>query len=165
MHLVVVGAHLSVRLHVLAQNQHGLIRTSHSTVPRNNQNKASHLSGSVEATADNIEEEPDQPVQHPCRHRSRGGIFFFSPVRRPLRPGLTGGGEDAPDDSAQPHQELPERHVLLGDRHRQGAGVVLHEDARNTVTARGVVDHSLLENTPTSGDQTSLFVWDSSTFQ
>lgn len=59
---------------------------------------------------------------------------------------LTCCGKYPPDDAAQPHQELPQRHVLLADRHHQRAGIVLHEDARHAVTARGVVYHPLLEN-------------------
>lgn len=38
-------------------------------------------------------------------------------------------------------------HVLFGGRHRQRAGVVLHKDAQNTVAARSVVYHPLLEDT------------------
>lgn len=34
--------------------------------------------------------------------------------------------------------------MLLGDRHRQRAGVVLHKDARDAVAARRMVDHPLL---------------------
>lgn len=58
---------------------------------------------------------------------------------------LACGGEYSPDDAAQSHQELPQRHVLLADRHHQRAGVVLHKDAGNAVTARCVVYHPLLE--------------------
>lgn len=79
------------------------------------------LSGPVEsqfeAAADDIKTEANEPVKHPC------------------------GGEYAPDYTTQSHQELPERHMLLADHHHQRAGVVLDEDAGNTVTARGVVYH------------------------
>lgn len=69
-----------------------------------------------------------------------------------FEPRLTCRGKNAPDDSAQPHQELPQRHVLFGDGHHQRAGVVLHKDARDAVTARRVVYHPLLEN-PTGRTQ------------
>lgn len=59
--------------------------------------------------------------------------------------GLTRSGEDPAHDAAQPHQELPQRHVLLADRHHQRAGVVLDEDPRDAVAPRRVVDHPLLK--------------------
>lgn len=55
-------------------------------------------------------------------------------------------GEYAPNDATQSHQELPQRHMLLADRHHQGADVVLHKNARNSVTACCVVYHPFLEN-------------------
>lgn len=62
---------------------------------------------------------------------------------------LACGGEDSPDDAAEPHQEASQRHVLLAHRHHQGAGVVLHEDPRDAMAARRVVDHPLLTHTRT----------------
>lgn len=79
------------------------------------------LSGPVdskfEAAADDIKTEANKPMKHPCR------------------------GEYATNYATQSHQELPKGHMLLADRHHQRAGVVLDKDARNTVTARGVVYH------------------------
>lgn len=59
---------------------------------------------------------------------------------------LACGGEYSPNDAAQSHQELPQRHVLLTDRHHQRAGVVLHEDARHAVAPCSMVYHPRLEN-------------------
>lgn len=59
-------------------------------------------------------------------------------------PGLTRGGEDPADDAAQPHEELPQRHVLLTDCHHQRAGVVLDEDPRDAMASCCVVYHPLL---------------------
>lgn len=55
-------------------------------------------------------------------------------------------GEYTPDNPTKSHQELPQRHMLLADRHHQRAGVVLDKDARNAVAARRVVYHPLLGN-------------------
>lgn len=62
---------------------------------------------------------------------------------------FTCGGENAPDDATQPHQELPQGHVLLANRHHQGAGVVLDEDAGDAVTSCRVVDDPLLRDRQT----------------
>ena len=54
-------------------------------------------------------------------------------------------GEDAPNDATEPDQELPQWHVLLGNRHHERADVILHEDPRDTVASCCVVDHTVLE--------------------
>lgn len=81
------------------------------------------LSGSVDselkATADNIKTDANKPMEHAC------------------------GGEYSPDNATKSHQELPQRHMLLADRHHQRAGVILHKDAGHTVTACRVVYHPL----------------------
>lgn len=66
-------------------------------------------------------------------------------------------GEYSSNDAAQSHQELPQWHMLLADGHHQRADVVLHEDARNAVTARCVVYHSFLENGQLAGQCFSIF--------
>lgn len=58
----------------------------------------------------------------------------------------TCGREDSSNDATESDQKLPERHVLLRDMDHQGADVILHEDARHTMAACGMVDLPLLHN-------------------
>lgn len=115
--------------------------------------KTSHLNLSrstgadLKATEQSIEAEAHKPVQHSCKERTTRLLLFIFTVDFIFEPRLTCRGENAPGDSAQPHQELPQRHVLFGDGHHQRAGIVLHKDARDTVTARRMVYHPLLEKT------------------
>lgn len=51
--------------------------------------------------------------------------------------------ENASYDATEPHEELPQGHVLLSHLHHQRADVILHKDPRNPMTPRRVVDHSL----------------------
>lgn len=77
--------------------------------------------------------------------RSLAAVLLNGRTRAwPCRSELARGGENASDDAAQSHQELPERHVLLAHRHHQGAGVVFDEDAGDAVAARRVVYRPLL---------------------
>lgn len=120
-----------------------------------------HLSGPIdskfEAAADNIETEANKPMEHSFNRGTRRwklNLFLLWIWDRRIHQSnfylksntrLACGGEYSPDDAAQSHQELPQWHVLLADRHHQRAGVVLHKDAGNAVTARCVVYHPLLE--------------------
>lgn len=51
--------------------------------------------------------------------------------------------ENASYDATEPHEELPQGHVLLSHLHHQRADVILHKDPRNPMTPRCVVYHSL----------------------
>lgn len=123
-----------------------------------------HLSGPIdaefEATADDIKTEANEPVEHAFTEEHsdkwmnsdsytlRQMSLLHKRIKHMIavETSLACRGEYPPDDAAQSHQELPQRHVLLADRHHQRAGVVLHKDAGNAVTARGVVYHPLLGN-------------------
>lgn len=147
--LVLAGIHPSLRLQLLPQIQHRLIKIFHETLRSKEHLLKPHLhlcgaSGAeLKATEQHVQAEADEPVQHSCNQTTKAFCWLFSQWIC-LEPSLTRGGENPPDDSAEAHQELPEGHVLLGDRHHQRAGVVLHEDARDAVAARRVVDHPLL---------------------
>lgn len=65
----------------------------------------------------------------------------------------TCGGEDASDDAAQTYQKLPERHVLLAHFDHQRADVILHEDPRDAVAARRVVDGAFLRASHTHAQE------------
>lgn len=146
-----------MRLRVLTQIQHRLIRIFHKSVRKQPLGLLYKLlyqtavptslgrrAPILKRQSKTSKQKPTSPCSIPSTREQKHVFFFTVDLVFALTPRLTCRGENAPDDSAQSHQELPQRHVLLGDRHRQRAGVVLHKDARHTVTAHGVVYHPLL---------------------
>lgn len=147
---MLAGIHPRVRPRLLPQIQHRVIRTFHATVGGKDltSTAAARRAPILKRQSRRWKQQPTSPCSIPSTRRQKlvlfCFVFFTVDLIFALNPGLTRGGENSPDDSAEAHQELPEGHVLLGDRHRQRAGVVLHKDARDAVAARRMVDHPLL---------------------
>lgn len=152
-YLALAGIHQRARPRLLPQIQHRVIRISHATVgskehliERVTSTSAARRAPILKRQSQRWKQQPTSPCSIPSTRPQKLFLVFFFKRGSNLcaEPRLTSGGENSPHDSAEAHQELPEGHVLLGDRHRQRAGVVLHKDARDAVAARRVVDHPLL---------------------